>query len=66
MLSVLAFAGGFAAAGSLALVACGGEPKTPLMPDSIDQPTLDAPEAGAPAAPGTGTSPPPSTKSISK
>lgn len=61
MLSVLAFAGGFAAAGSVALVACGGEPKTPLMPDSIDPPALDAPEAGAPAAPATGTTPPKTT-----
>ncbi|MDB5220014.1 MAG: hypothetical protein JWO86_7941 [Myxococcaceae bacterium] len=48
---VLAFV---AVAGSLALVACGGNDKPPLTPDNLE-PTENAEAGAAPAAPGSAT-----------
>jgi hypothetical protein len=36
---------------ALGTLACGGNDKPPLTPDSTDTPSLDATEAGAPTTP---------------
>ena len=48
LLVLLSLCAGLGALGALAL-ACGGNDKPPLTPDSLE-PTIDPPEAGAPVA----------------
>lgn len=50
LLVLLAVGVGCAGFGVLGLGACGGNDKPPLTPDTVE-PTLDTPEAGAPATP---------------
>jgi hypothetical protein len=61
LLVLLSLAAGLLAAaivGPLALVACGGNDKPPLTPDSLE-PSAENAEAGASSAPSTGTATPP-------
>lgn len=57
LLSLAAASLAAATVGPLALVACGGNDKPPLTPDSLE-PSAESAEAGAPSTPASGPAKP--------